>query len=612
MNPSIRDCLAHSRLFNQLDAAALDELVKAFECQRLLRGQALFRQGDLGDAFYLVISGRLKILVNSAEETNKPVGELLPGESFGELSLISEQARAASIVAVRDAELGKLPKAQFQKILQKHPALAVELLKIVGQWMNQLEHNISYKASTLVTLVVLSEHPAVQALPEVLAQTLTKNNRVHHLNLAQLDEKLWQGASHSLGSHGQNTDERLARWISEQEPQSDFILLETSGQASAWTDFCLRQADKVLYLVNADDSPNALSAHLNGFSYSEIEHKLVLVHPDSQRKPNHTRHWLEHYPISHQHIRHGITADQQRLARDIANQSIALVLGGGGARSFAHIGVLKAMEELGLPVDRIAGTSMGAIIAAQYADGYMADELLALNQETWVKGQPHRDFSLPPVTALLSAHRAKQLTCKVFGNREIEDLWLNFFCVSTDLTGLKPYHHERGHIWPALLASGAIPGVCSSIVSPEKTLLVDGGLLDNLPTAAMSERHRGAIIAVDVSPSEGLQPNVHHTLPPNGWHALWSYLNPLAKQRRYPHVFKLLLHTAALASKINAEPSREQADLCLTPPCHDHGLMDMNDLEGLVDIGYRDALPKLKCWMEGRGKEGDATPMALS
>ncbi|MCV6637705.1 patatin-like phospholipase family protein [Candidatus Albibeggiatoa sp. nov. NOAA] len=591
----IQHCLAQSRLFNQLDADSLKELSEAFQCLRLLRGETLFRQGDAGDAFYMVNSGRLKILVSNEDETDKPVGELLPGESFGELSLISDQTRAASIVAMRDTELGKLPKAQFQKILQKHPNIAVELLKIVGQWMNQLERGATYKASTLVTFVVLSDNPAVKALPRLLANQLAAKNTVHHLSLDQLDQKLWHGACEAFGCASITQDERLARWVSDQEQQADFIILETSNTKIGWTDFCLRQADKILYLVDAKDKPQALPAHLSALACSEIEQELVLVHPPTTRRPSQTQQWLKHYQ-RHHHIRQASKLDLQRLAREIANESIALVLGGGGARSFAHIGVLKAMEELGLPVDKVAGTSMGAIIAAQYADGYNSQELLELNHETWVKGKPHRDFTLP-ITSLLSARRAKRLTRNVFGDRHIEDLWLNFFCISTDLTRLKPYKHEQGLIWSALLASGAVPGVCSSIVSHQGTLLVDGGLLDNLPVADMRKQHHGSLIAVDVSPNDGLQPNVTTTIPPNGWRALWDYLNPMAKQRRYPHIFKLLLHTAALASKVNAEPSRQLADLCLTPPCTNHGLMDMRNLDGLVKQGYQDALPKLEQWM---------------
>lgn len=311
---------------------------------------------------------------------------------------------------------------------------------------------------------------------------------------------------------------------------------------------------------------------------------------------------LKHCKVKrHHHIRQDNKGDLQRLAREINGESIALVLGGGGARSFAQIGVIKAMEELSIPIDKVAGTSMGAIIAAQYADGYSPEQMLALNEEIWLRQKPHKDFTLP-VSSLLSAHRAKQQTCGVFAQRHIEDLWLDFFCISTDLTELKPYHHRQGLVWSALLASGAIPGVCSSIVSDEGSLLVDGGILDNLPVAAMREHHKGPVIAVDISSDKGLKPGVTDTIPPNGWQALWQYLNPFAKKRRFPHIFKLISHTATLTGKVNAHTSRKLADLCLTPDCRGHGLMEMKRIDQLVERGYREAIPKLQQWLESSNR----------
>lgn len=373
--------------------------------------------------------------------------------------------------------------------------------------------------------------------------------------------------------------------------------LETSDKSSPWRDFCLRQADKVLYLVAADDKPLPLSVHLGQSVCADTERELVLVHPTSTLKPGETHRWLKYYDVQrHHHIRADNKADIARLAREISGDAIALVLGGGGARSFAQIGVLKAMEEVGLTVDRIAGTSMGAIIGAQYADGYTPEQLLALNQDIWARNKPHRAFTLP-ITSLLSARRAKRLTQNVFGDKAIEDLWTDFFCISSDLTHLKPHVHEQGLLWSALLASGAIPGVCPSIVSEHGALLVDGGLLDNLPVAAMKKRHSGPVIAVDVTSSRGLKPNVTTTIPPNGWRALWAYLNPLAKQKRYPHLLKLLSHTASLSAKVNAASSRQLADLCLTPPCHQFKAMDMRNIEKLAEHGYHYALPRLEQWL---------------
>ena len=591
MELDIKTYLTNSSLFAQLDAATLADVLDVIECQRLYRGQTLFRQGDVGDAFYLLASGRLTIIKDTV------VGELLPGESFGELALISDQPRAATIVAARDCELARLPKQQFQQILQRHPSIAVELLKLLSQRLNHQQQDITQKVAKVITLVVKSAHPAVTNLPASLTQTLSNMGKTLHLDAAKLDQQLKPGAAEIFGRDTQMPDEQLGRLLSIQEQQCDYIVLETPAESSTWRNFCLSQADKVLYLVHGDDKPETLSVKLRSYVDTDASRELVLVHSDTTNKPCFTVNWLKLFDAqNHHHIRQNNPADTQRLARNVADQSIALVLGGGGARSFAHIGVIKAMEELGIKIDRIAGTSMGAIIGAQYADGHNPKQLQAINEEIWVHNKPHHDVTLP-VTSLLSAGRAKEQTCKVFAQRHIEDLWLDYFCISTDLTQLKPCRHESGAIWSALLASGAIPGICSSIVSDEGSLLVDGGLIDNLPVAAMRERHRGPIIAVDVSSDKGLRPNTTSTIPPNGWRALWSYLNPWAKQRPFPHIFKLITHTATLASKINAESSRQLADLCLTPKCEGHKLMEMKNLDKLIEQGYLEAKPKLEQWL---------------
>lgn len=588
MTLDLKACLAQSSLFNQLDATALDELHAAFEYRHLSRGETLFRRGEVGDAFYFLASGRLQIIKDSV------VGELMPGDTFGELALIGEQTRAATIVAARDSELGRLPKQQFQQLLKNHQSIALELIKLLGEHLNQQQSGKESHSCTVVTLVTLSAHPSVKSLPQALSQLLLSDTRTCHIDPEQLNQQLWSGADEMLEQGSNRHSEQLSRWLSEQEQHSDYILLQTCDTPSAWRDFCLNQSDKTLYLT--DDSASSLALPIH--SDKAVESELVFLHESSAISPVNTHKRLQSCQVKrHHHIRQGSEADIRRLAREIKGQALALVLGGGGARSFAHIGVLKAMEELNIPIDRIAGTSMGAILGAQYADGYSPDQMLALNEEIWVRQKPHKDFTLP-ISSLLSANRARQYTKGVFGERHIEDLWLDFFCVSTDLTELKPYHHRKGLVWPALLASGAIPGVCSSIVSDEGSLLVDGGILDNLPVAAMRAHHKGPIIAVDISSDKGLKPSVTDTIPPNGWQALWHYLNPFNRKRRFPHIFKLISHTATLTGKVNAQASRQLADLCLTPDCQGHGLMEMKRLDELVEYGYQEAMPKLQQWLE--------------
>ena len=398
-----------------------------------------------------------------------------------------------------------------------------------------------------------------------------------------------------LGAEDLLEYKQLYGWLEAQQKLQGYVVLQTSVKPSIWRDCAMTMADKVLYLVDNDEQQSLVPKALEALVKDKAE--LVICHQASTLKPNKTAHLLQRYEIKrHHHVRYHNNDDVQRLIRDITGESLAVVLGGGGARSFVHIGVLKAMEELGIAVDRIGGTSMGAIVAAQYAAGHSPAELQSLNHEVWVRGKPHKAFTLP-ITSLLSARRAKCLTQAVFADSHIEDLWLDFFCVSSDLTHLRAHIHDSGVLWSALLASGAIPGVCSSIVSEHGAVLVDGGMLDNLPVNPMKARHQGKVIAVDVTSSHGLKANVDNTIPPNGMRALWDYINPFAKHRRYPHTLKLLAHTASLAAKVNAQASRKVADLCITPTCHQYKAMDMQNLDKLVEVGYQEAIPKLERWL---------------
>lgn len=601
MDQSFKRFIQDLPLFRKLPLVVLDELVDLFEYQKLLRGETLFQQGDTADSFYILLSGRLQVI------RKKPVAELTPGDSFGELALIGDQARSATIIGQRDSELGKLHRHDFDAILKAYPEISVELLKVVGSWLTTEEKFNSNKVSGIVTMVLLDRDAKAKSLPGLVAQSLKALGATHHLTLENLAQYFnWD--SHSTSQHQQFREEEVARWLSEHEQAGDFILLETTDEPSRWRDFCLRQADRIMFITNQQSAPGAQSFERLPDSNVETLRQLVLVHSDAQSGPTATAQWLSHHNVnSHFHIRIDQQKDIQRLAREIAKKSVAVVLGGGGARSFAQIGMLKAMEELGIPVDKVSGVSMGAIIAAQYADGYSSDEILKLNIEAWLKGKPHKGFTLP-ISSLLSASRASELAKVVFGHRHIEDLWLPFFCVSTDLTTLAARYHYSGEIWTALLASGAIPGICSSIISENNTLLVDGGLLDNLPVERMKQQHEGKVIAVDVATDKGLLPNVKGPIPPNGFKALWQQITANKNRRPFPHIFKLMMHTVTLASKVNSEKSRQVADLCLNLKCNDYGLMEMRNLEALAETGYSESYPVLEAWLKGQ----NSGPSALS
>jgi hypothetical protein len=158
----------------------------------------------------------------------------------------------------------------------------------------------------------------------------------------------------------------------------------------------------------------------SGVGRARKRKSLVLLHRNDAQSPSGTRRWLALRQMDqHFHLRWQNEADFGRLARCVAGRAIGLALGGGAARGFAHIGVIRALEEAGIPIDIVGGTSVGALIAAQWAMGWNAQRILDASR-TYVLS-PQNDYTLPLV-ALLTGHRTSELLQNLFGKLDIQDL----------------------------------------------------------------------------------------------------------------------------------------------------------------------------------------------
>ena len=262
------------------------------------------------------------------------------------------------------------------------------------------------------------------------------------------------------------------------------------------------------------------------------------------------------------------------------------MLGGGGARSFAHIGVIRALEEAGIPIDSVGGTSMGGIIGAQYARGYTWQELIDVNRRGWVEMQPHKLYTLPLIS-LLSARKAHKMLDMMYGDDDIEDLWLNYYCVSANMTRTQVCVHRHGSVHQAVCASMAIPGVTPPILAGEGDLLVDGGVLDNLPIGVMRELRRGPIIAVDVSATIDLQADPSYRSTPSPWEVLKDRVRLRGKSRPFPNIIRLVQRSALLASDVYAKQTKPDVELYLDLPMNGYDMFDMEALPVLAEYGYR-------------------------
>jgi NTE family protein len=181
---------------------------------------------------------------------------------------------------------------------------------------------------------------------------------------------------------------------------------------------------------------------------------------------------------------------------------IALVLGGGGARGIAHIGVLKVLNEEKLPVDIIVGNSVGALVGALYAGGQPMDKIEKLGEN--VGWNDLTDYSDPSILRLiisrrlLSTEKMELYLKKSMGNARFEDLRIPFACVATDLRTGERIILREGEVAPAARASATVPGLFDPVEYRHR-LLVDGGLSDNIPIDVAKLLGADFIIAVPVS-----------------------------------------------------------------------------------------------------------------
>jgi predicted acylesterase/phospholipase RssA len=284
-------------------------------------------------------------------------------------------------------------------------------------------------------------------------------------------------------------------------------------------------------------------------------------------------------------------ADFEKLARLLTGSSVSLVLSGGGARAFAHIGVIRALSESGIPIDAIGGTSMGAVIAAQYALGWDWQTMVRVNRETWPRCKPERNYTLPLV-ALNSGKRMDQMLKSTFGDAQIENLRTKFFCVSTNLTRAEAKIHYAGILWKAVRASVSIPGIGPPAIENGE-ILIDGGLMNNLPVAIMKKFCQGPVLAVDVSEQLEFKSELVESYTVSGWKLFWQRLNPFSERPDIPSILEILYRTTTVDGIGIIETAKTEADICINPSVARFGVFDWRSVDAIIEAGYRDAQRQL-------------------
>ena len=525
-------------------------------------GATLVAAGEPTKALYRLTAGRLGELAPTSEGGGRLLTVHRPGALIGGVQLLGGGVNRTTVTALRDSELEAIDAKRAAELLREDPELLAEVARATLEHFGAGPSNERRK-SMLLALVAAGEGVAVRDFAERLA-----------VGMRALGAEVAVVGAEAVGSAPSH--------LHALEVEHDVVLMAAEHGEADFISWSERQMDRLVLVGGAQGLPREgppLSIPPAIRAQRLID--VVLVHPPEAR-PHGSAPWLDAFaPARLFHIRAGDTTDEARLARVYTGNSIGLALSGGGARAYAHVGVMRALSELGVPVDFVGGTSMGAVIAAGVAMGWSYAELDERIRDAFVKSSPLSDIAFP-ILAMTRGRIVDHRLADHFGDAEIGDLWRPFLCVSTDLTTGGMHVHRRGLLRRALRASLSLPGVLPPVVE-EGHVLVDGALVRNLPVDLVREQHDGVTIGVDVASSEGLKPD-DLLLKPSGWRWLTS-----GAWLKGPPIVSVLIRAATLPSF--AAAARSQEDLvAIVPNVEGVGLQDWKAYDIAVASGYSAAM----------------------
>jgi NTE family protein len=559
-----RALLRELALFRHLDDTALDELAGELEWFALPGGATLFEFGDPADSLYVLKSGSLGAFKPDAKGEARLDGIVAAGETVGELGLIVDQPRSATVRALRDSELLRLARSGFEKLVARHPEAMLVSARLAVRRLVTRHTTTQLTASRTFAILPHDAGVPVRDFAARLRTTLALYG-----DCALID---------AAGARDQTS-----AWFSALEASVRFVLYLDDGGDRDWRELCVRQADCLLLLAQAGEPASAWpeSACLDAESALHRPRHLVLLHQKHSIEPGAARRWLDVVPgVQHHHVRHD--RDIERVARLLTGRSIGLVLSGGGARGFAHIGVVRALREAGVRIDCVGGTSIGAIIGAGVANDWSDEEMFEHYRRAFVVGRPLKDYTFPFI-ALVAGRRVAKLLREQFGPRDITDLALPFFCVTSNLTAGRAEAHRSGPLWFWLRASCAIPGILPPVFHRGQ-VYVDGAVINNLPVDVMHAQGVGEIVAVDISADDVLHAEVEEFASPPWWQLAWQKL--IRQRRQRPGILSILLRSGMVNSEAASLERRAQTSLLLDPALADIELLEWKAYERAIEAGY--------------------------
>ena len=592
-----QDQLLHTHLvalLGDVEPGVIRLLRQHLEWVEIAGGDTLMRQGDAGDSMYIAISGRLRAYVADDDGSQRMVREISRGQIVGEMSLYTDEPRSATVLAIRDSVLVKLPKAEFAGLLASSAQVSIALTRQIIQRLQGDQNRPALEKPVTIALLPITSRIDVPGFAARLEKQLSKLARVRVVDAAVIDRELQQAGIAESDSADADNNRRIALLLDAIEADTDYVLLLADPTPSAWTQRCCRHSDELLLLADATQPPalhpveeQVLMRRPPRTGAAEI---LVLLHSQDRQSPRGTAAWLARRPLAgHIHLRPALDRDMARLARLQNRTAVGLVLAGGGARGFAHLGILRALQERGIEIDCVGGTSIGAVMAAYVASDRPLEAVMANARQSF-SVNPTGDFNLFPLLSLIKGTRLRGILTRSAGDllgfdADIEDLWKNCFCIATNYSKAAEQSLTHGNIVKSLLASISIPGALPPVIH-DGDLLCDGGTFNNFPVDVMRNmRGVGRVIGVDLSFRKPRR--IEHDDVPGSWALLRDRFRAKAKRRfRLPSLASYLMNVTVLYSTSRQRSAQKLTDLYFNPPLDRVGMLEWNKFDQIVQQGH--------------------------
>ncbi len=558
--------------FGEVDAGILDRMARTADYRALTRGEVLITEGDVADTLFIVLQGRFTVLLGG-----RAIAEISKGEPIGELAFFAGGTRTATVVAARDSAVMCLSRAAYDALAAQTPALANGILAAVSQ-------RLARTVATTPHLRPASGH--VCAMFPGGAAAVIDPAFISGLLAA------FRGVSRWKVIEAQECDESLladpaalARWLDAQEAEYGNLLLICSDPKAhpVWQKVTANNSDTIMIIApkegafSAADGPSDLERAI--YAATLPAHLHVILHrPRTSDSTSNTRAWLQGRPVRlHHHVALDSHADFERIARFVRGEAIGLVMCGGGSYGTAHLAVIKALQENGYTFDFVGGTSVGAAMAGALALGLDPDQIMVQCEDIFLRSKAMSRLTVPRYSLL--DHSVLDASFKShYGLGDVEDLHLNFFAVSTNLTHNDVTVIREGPLWQAIRASSAIPGVFPPFLRDDGEVLIDGGLIDNVPIDAMRNLKAGSNVVLNFLPGKPWLVRARYDDYPGRMQALTSLVRkPKKGVAKHPTAFTVL----ARAMVVNARKLLRQIDV------GDDVLLNISVLRGMSFMDWK-------------------------